>query len=300
MKVALIGYGYWGKIIRSYIEQDDNFELVKICTLEKEQKQDHFYVNDLNEITENPNIEAAFICTPVSTHFFICKKLLSNGKHVFCEKPTISLNEDLELLYHIASKNNVILYTDYIYTVSDSIQMMKRKISELGTIRIIEGEISQFGNFYQQDSIYEVLGVHLFSVLAYLLPDLSIYSCKGIEWEGLGQCGGSVQLIVNNNILVNFSFSLLNPKKVRKINVYGTQGSMVFDMLDEAATMRLCTYSEIGESGYIIKKKDNWKFDEKNNLSKILKVFYESIHKGNIENKYISKKVNEILQLLYR
>ena len=75
---------------------------------------------------------------------------------------------------------------------------------------------------------------------------------------------------------------------------------MVFDMLDEAATMRLCTYSEIGESGYIIKKKDNWKFDEKNNLSKILKVFYESIHKGNIENKYISKKVNEILQLLYR
>ena len=75
MKVALIGYGYWGKIIRSYIEQDDNFELVKICTLEKEQKQDHFYVNDLDEITENPNIEAAFICTPVSTHFSICKKL---------------------------------------------------------------------------------------------------------------------------------------------------------------------------------------------------------------------------------
>ena len=83
MKVALIGYGYWGKIIRSYIEQDDNFELVKICTLEKEQKQDHFYVNDLNEITENPNIEAAFICTPVSTHFLSVKSFFLTGSMYF-------------------------------------------------------------------------------------------------------------------------------------------------------------------------------------------------------------------------
>lgn len=92
----------------------------------------------------------------------------------------------------------------------------------------------------------------------------------------------------------------MNPKKTRKLNVYGTQGSMVFDMLDEAATIRLCTYSENGDSGYIVDKQSSWKFNEKNNLNKILKVFYESIHKGNFENKYISEKVNEILHLLYK
>lgn len=298
MKVALIGYGYWGKIVRTYIDNDDHFELIKVCTLEKERSQDGFYINDLDEIAEDPSIEAAFICTPVSTHFSICRKLLSKKKHVFCEKPTVSLGDDLELLYHVASKNNVILYTDYIYTVSDSIQMMKHRIDELGTIRIIEGEIRQFGNFYQRDTVYEVIGVHLFSVLAYLLPDLSIHSCKCIDWDELEQCGGGIQLIVNNNIRVNFSFSLLSPKKVRRLNVYGTQGSMVFDMLDEEATMRLCTYSKNEDVGYTIGKKTNWKYDERNNLKNILKAFYESIDKGNAENQYVSEKVNEILHLL--
>ena len=35
MKVGLVGYGYWGKIIRTYIDKNDNFELIKIYTLEK-------------------------------------------------------------------------------------------------------------------------------------------------------------------------------------------------------------------------------------------------------------------------
>lgn len=298
MKVGLVGYGYWGKIIRTYIDKDDNFELIKIYTLETEQKQDGLYVNDLDEIAENPDIEAVFICTPVSTHFSICKKFLSKKKHVFCEKPTVSLNDDLEMLYRIASENGVILYTDYIYTVSDSIQMMKRKIGELGEIRTIEGDISQFGNFYQQDSVYEVLGVHLFSVLAYLLPGLSVDSCRRVDWGELEQYGGNVGLTVNNRICVNFSFSLLSPKKVRRLSIYGTKGSMVFDMLDEAATLRLYTYSKKVDGGYIIEKKNDWKYDEKNNLKHILTVFYESIDKGNDENQYISKKVSEILHLL--
>lgn len=298
MKVGLVGYGYWGKTIRTYIDKNDNFELIKIYTLETEQKQDGFYVNDLDEIAENPDIEAAFICTPVSTHFSICKKLLSKKKHVFCEKPTVSLNDDLESLYRIASENGVILYTDYIYTVSDSIQMMKQKIGELGEIRAIEGNICQFGNFYQQDSVYEVLGVHLFSILPYLLPELSVDFCRRVDWEDLEQYGGNASLTANNHICVHFSFSLLSPKKERRLSVYGTKGSMVFDMLDEVATLRQYIYSKKADGGYIIEKKNDWKYDERNNLEHTLKVFYESIDKGNDENQYISEKVSEILHLL--
>ena len=29
MKTAIIGYGYWGKILRYYIEKNPNFSLIK-------------------------------------------------------------------------------------------------------------------------------------------------------------------------------------------------------------------------------------------------------------------------------
>lgn len=46
MKAALIGYGYWGKIIRRYIEQNKNFELVRICTQEDVAEEKEFFTKD--------------------------------------------------------------------------------------------------------------------------------------------------------------------------------------------------------------------------------------------------------------
>ena len=80
MKVALVGYGYWGKILRKYIDASPNFELTAITTKDDVISDPIF--TTLDEILENESIEAVFVCTPIDSHYDICKACLQRGKHV--------------------------------------------------------------------------------------------------------------------------------------------------------------------------------------------------------------------------
>ena len=74
MKVGLIGYGYWGKILKRNIETITNN---KIAIYDP-------YINVINDINDCDKI---FIATPVSSHKETVEKYLRLGKDVFCEKP---------------------------------------------------------------------------------------------------------------------------------------------------------------------------------------------------------------------
>ena len=81
LKSVLIGYGYWGRILEKYLNKS---EYIDLC-----------YIYDpilyqgisIETILTDSEIDAAFVCTPIDTHYEIVKDLLMCGKHVFCEKP---------------------------------------------------------------------------------------------------------------------------------------------------------------------------------------------------------------------
>ena len=74
MKSGLIGYGYWGKIVHS----------------------------KLNNCVINPpydDVDWIFVTTPPDSHFNIVKEYLNKRKNVFCEKPlTLSIEQTQELI----------------------------------------------------------------------------------------------------------------------------------------------------------------------------------------------------------
>ena len=163
MKCVLIGYGYWGKIVKQYIEKNNYFELVGVC--------DPALKNSLNleDILKSKEIECAFVCSPVDTHYSTVKKLLEYNKHVFCEKPLCKDFNETKELVNLSEKKEVCLYTDYIYTVSPTINFIKKNINLVGKVLYCEASIKQFGNFYKNDDVFEVIGVHMFSALSYIL-----------------------------------------------------------------------------------------------------------------------------------
>jgi len=296
LKVALIGYGYWGKIIRKYIDGSNNFELIKICVNNVKDIQSDIFTNDIDVILSNKSIKAVFICTPVNTHFFLCEKFLHNGMDVFCEKPTVQKKEELATIFEIAKKNNRILYTDYIYTQSPSIKKMRQLINNIGDIHYISGEISQFGNFYEDSDVYGVLMVHLFSILGYILPNVFIEHCEFNHYNELNSCIGDVNIILNNGIKVKFFCSVLGCKKVRNISIYGTRGSILFDMMDTDIKVKLCNYIQDNNYRFALQDTIEFNFDESNNLTYVIEDFYNIIlNRKNEENVRITKFVNDIL-----
>ncbi len=297
MKVALVGYGYWGKILRKYIDASPNFELTAITTKDDVISDPIF--TTLDEILENESIEAVFVCTPIDSHYDICKACLQRGKHVFCEKPTVKTMQQFQSILKIAEKQSRIIHTDYIYTTSPSIKKIQQQLEIIGEVCSVSGEISQFGNFYPNDSVDEILGVHLFSVLAYLFPQFTINDIYYNHCNVLKNWEQRVCIIINEKIDVTFLYGLLSNKKIRKIKIVGVLGIFLFDMLDLEGSLRLTRYSQDSMGQWNKREEEIWNFDEGNNLESALKDFQKAIVTGNnIENIEIATRVMEVLDYL--
>lgn len=267
--VCLIGYGYWGKIVSKYLQESQAFELVGIC--------DPFYEEsaDLDVLLHGNKIDAAIVCTPVHTHYEVVKELLQNGVAVFCEKPLCKTAGETEELISFASGKGSVLYTDYIYTVSKSIGYVKEHIESLGEVEYIDMSITQFGNFYSDADVFDVIGVHMLSVLAYLFDVGSEAFCvKSVDCVKR-TANGIVQTAVLRFDLGDISgvlnCSLSDPVKSRRFEVVCENGVIVFDMLVED-TVKIVKYADRGES-LIVESEEAVQYDEGNNLRLALEAF---------------------------
>lgn len=297
MKVALIGYGYWGKILRRYIDASPDFELAAIAVKRGGISAPLF--TTLERILLDTGIEAVFVCTPIGSHFEICEKCLLHGKHVFCEKPTVKTLARLQTLMEIAERQKRILYTDYIYTVSPSIRKIHEELGKIGDICSVTGEISQFGNFYPGDTVDEVLGVHLFSVLVYLFPGFTVSSISDNGCNKLKEWERRICMTLNETIQVIFLYSLLSPRKTRWVKVTGTAGVFLFDMLDSEASLRYLRYMPVTGNQWQKTEEMKWSFDETHNLKHAVNDFKKAIsEENNAKNIDISEKVMGILDRL--
>lgn len=288
MNACLIGYGYWGKIVYKYLITNNDINLVGICG--------HHYENslDLDELIQSHKIDSAFVCLPIEKHYDVVKKLLINGINVFCEKPLCKDYKKTIELISLAKKNNLILFTDYIYTYSPSIRYIKDNLNCFGHIESIDMEISQFGNFYKNDDVIEVLGVHLFSILSFWFEDskIAIDSVIPMKKDNNGKIDAAVLLLnINKCYNIIIKTSLVSNKKSRKIDLFCENGIIRFDMLDKN-TLLFTKHKRI-TNGWIEDNQDSYCYDENNNLKIVVSAFVDIINgkESCDKNIAITKKV---------
>ena len=98
IKVGLIGYGTWGKILYKKLE--------RFCDVKFTCRSKDTYIDKLDDV------DWVVVSTPNDTHFDIVTHCLMMGKNVFCEKPLTLTYEESVALYLTAEQNNVKLYVD--------------------------------------------------------------------------------------------------------------------------------------------------------------------------------------------
>lgn len=292
MECALLGFGYWGKIIEKYITNSKIFSLKYI------------YSPSLNngvtieKIIKDNEIECVFICTPINTHYELAKKALLNKKHVFCEKPLCKEVKLVHELIDISRKNKLCLYTNYIYAISKSIDYIKENLKSIGKINYIKAEIKQFGNFYKCDNVYDVIGVHMISAIIYILGKVDIdFNVKEnivIKRDRENVLDGVISFEIDKEINGIIECSLATKRKSRTIEFIGENGSLYFDMLAKNTVEEIILKES--EVGFNIEKECQLSYDESNNLSLAINDFYNKILEDKDSNLELSLKVTEILE----
>lgn len=293
MDCVLIGYGYWGQIVEKYIIESKRFNLLGICDPLKNETM------NLDDVLNN--IDCAFVCIPTQEHYATVEKLLQNKVHVFCEKPLCKNLRNTKYLTDLAHEKECILFTDYIYMVSPSIQYMKQCLHTLGRILYIDMSIKQFGRFYKNEHVFETIGVHMLSVLLYLFDNqtLEVMHIDKIVCNSEGYVESGIVYYEIAGIRGKIESDLLAEKKERTIKISCENGLIIFDMLADNTIKVIAHKDENGQKKQtVISQKA---LDENNNLKHMVDLFADIIDgkKDHMQNTRITLGVAEALEDIY-
>lgn len=185
MKLAIIGSG---QIVSDFLTMAGDLpgtELVSILgteqniakmkTMKKKYGIRKIYTV-YEECLKDPEIDTVYIALPNHLHYSFTKEALLRGKNVICEKPfTIKINEFRELR-DIAKKNNLILIEAITTQYLSNYLAIKDSIYNLGDLKIIECNYSQYSSRYNAFKNGEILPAFNPKAGGGALMDINIYN----------------------------------------------------------------------------------------------------------------------------
>ena len=154
LRVAVIGYGWWGKTIVATLQSSAIVKVEMVVEQEPVARQaaqslgaaTGFSVSaSYEDAISNPNVDAVILCTPHKLHSAQITAAAKAGKHVFCEKPLCLTLDDAMAAVAACKSAGVLLGIGHERRFEPAIMDLRKRIAngELGTILQIEGNFSQ-------------------------------------------------------------------------------------------------------------------------------------------------------------
>jgi predicted dehydrogenase len=245
VNIAQIGVGYWGpNLLRNLISNKDcNVRLVVDIAKERRDYVTALYPNipvseNVQEIEDNPSIDAVIIATPFKTHYDFATRMIKVGKHVLVEKPLASDLAEIEEIRSLQEEKNTIVMVGHTFLYNSAVRYVKNIINsgDLGDVRYIYSQRLNLGRIRSDtDSLWN-FAPHDISIIQYWLdePDPISVSVHGMDYV---QDGINDVVFMNikypGKIMANIHVSWLDPQKVRKMIVVGSKKMVVYDDVAE-------------------------------------------------------------------
>lgn len=183
MKLATIGTG---SIVEGFLHataQNEGCEAIAVYSRKEETGRTlatKFGINtvytNLDEMLANPEIDFIYIASPNGLHFEHAQAALQAGKHVICEKPFTSTVKELDILMQLAKTNKLFLFEAIVTIHMPNYLKIKESIAELGTIRMVQCNFSQYSSRYSAFLQGETPNVFNPAFSGGALSDINIYN----------------------------------------------------------------------------------------------------------------------------
>ena len=253
MKVVQIGTGGWGKNHARVLSQLG--VLSAICDVDPNRSKDFgakYSVNhysSLDSLLESEKFDAAFVCTPTSTHFSITTKLLQQKKNVFVEKPMTYLSHEGEELLELARKNKVILTCGYIERFNPAVALVKEyvKIKKYGELLMLEFHRENRMPLHIKDVgiIYDT-SVHDIDTAMWLFDDTpEVVFARSGKIRHEHEDFATIMLGFKDNRVAIISSNWITPTRVRKFNAVCSDAIITSDFISQEIKVETNSGTEI-------------------------------------------------------
>lgn len=238
-KFAVIGCGIWGKnIVRNFYNLG---VLDTICDIDDENlvalKKEYPQVNatkNLDDILNNPEIDAVAVVTPSNTHYKLVKLMLEAGKHVYVEKPISTVSEEARSLMQLSKAKGLVLMVGHLLLYHPVVNRLKMLIKQgdLGEIRYVQSDRLNINHYKNDRSVMWDLAPHDVSMINYILDKVptKVISAVGASCDNNEILDIThICLEYDNECIAKISNSWIHPQKRVNLLVSGTKASAMFD-----------------------------------------------------------------------
>ena len=149
MNVAVMGLGWWGRIIVPLIKTSSRLRVVKVVdpapAAADFAREQGVPLATFDETLKDPNVQGVVLCTPHTLHTEQIIRAANAKKHVFCEKPLAMSRADVLRSVKACNDNGVRLAVGHEKRFEPPIQEAMRlvKSGELGTPLQVEANFVQ-------------------------------------------------------------------------------------------------------------------------------------------------------------
>lgn len=250
VRVALIGYGYWGPNLARNFSSSPSTELVAICDSSESRRSSAasqyplvHVCSTLEDVLGLENIDAVAIATPTGSHFAIARAALEKGLHVFVEKPLTDSTASSAELVALAESRGLILHVDHTFVYTEAVRTLKRLVEsgDIGDLLYFDSTRVNLGLFQPDVNVIWDLAVHDLSILQFVTnKQVCRVSATGLRHPRATQESAAfMTLFYDDNFAAHIDVSWMSPVKIRRTLLSGTRKMVVYDDLETTEKLKI-------------------------------------------------------------
>ena len=259
LKIAHVGYGYWGTNVVRNIAASAKTDLRAIIDVRAERvdaaRKAYPAVpmigTDVRAVLEDPAIEAVALAIQTEPAFELARAVLNAGKHLFIEKPLAETGEKAAILAGLAEKTGRVLHIDHLMLFHPIIRRIKELYDsgELGKLIYVDVSRMNLGPIRKDVNAMLDLAVHDLAVIDYISDGAFPYHVEAIGETHYGSQETLTYLTLKYpSFLAHIKSSWISPIKERRTIIGCEKKMVIFD--DMKTVDKLTIYDQgIVETG---------------------------------------------------
>jgi len=209
----------------------------------------------IDDVIDDPEIDAVVIATPVFTHYELAKRALEAGKNVLVEKPMTDSSALANELIDLATKKNKVLMVDHTFLYTGAVQKIKSLIDSntLGNVNYFDSTRINLGLFQPDINVLWDLAPHDISILTYLVKETP----QSVQATGVSHTNNGIENIAymtinyQSGMIAHFHCSWSSPVKIRQILIGGDKKMVLYNDMEPTEKVKLY------DTGYEIKNEED-------------------------------------------
>jgi len=244
--LGLIGCGAWGQNLLRNAVSNERIRLTAVCDPDSivcsaaAKKSSATSYSDFAQMLTAAHLDAVIIASPSRYHFEHARQALEAGLHVLVEKPMCMTTGEALTLVDLARTRDRVLMVGHTFLYSNLVHEVKRRIDggELGDILYLYSQRLNLGRVRQDVDALWNFAPHDISITCFLLGawPATVNAC-GASFIHPGSTIADVaffQMSFDDGRFMGGHVSWLDPQKLRRMVVVGTEKMLVYDDVDSS------------------------------------------------------------------